>query len=1015
MAIRAQPSVIGQGSAIVIPGSTLFDDSTSDYLSRTPGSTSNRKTFTRSYWVKLTQPDRDYDVCVFTAAGSDANNRYHSGINGDGKFYKYEKIGSDKLDCTSDSVFRDRSGWYHFVEQTDTTNGEPSHRYRVYVNGSQIDLTFSTSYSQDLDTLTNNTNAMTIGARYDASNDEMCANMCEHYLIDGLAIGPGYFGFTDPITNTWRPRKFTAEGTTVNDGTVFSNGMTAAGSGGWKGGYGPDQSFDGGLTTRARSSAPSNNGLITFTPATPIPYKSSIRAWNGTGDASMYSATWSLNGGTATKVWTTGWQTIATGSGKLKTLSTTRNGDGEYFSAIEIDGVVMVDSTTQNLAYGTNGFYLPLDGTGYSAFQTTGNMVQDQSGNQNNHTSSGSPKFTTDSPSGVSGQVNLSGITTTGYPTNYAGISPLFRNSAQGGTLESICVVRKGGTNAWYNSSASENRFKCNSIDVVLDYTQGGKYYWEMSSAGGGYCQMGLCREERLVDINRSGWGISGPGTGYGYQSDGTWGHNRTSLNTSAIHWETYGDIVGMVIDMDEYKIKAWVNGTKESYEVDFSGKIDFRYRHWWPMIALGHSSSDMNAAQDCNVWTGQEPFNYLPDIDNLKPLCAANLSKGTLIRPDTYFKPVMYTGEDSSNTSGTGNTWGIPVDVGFDPDLVVLKSKTQGYGWYWYDSVRRGNDSQGDPVPGAALECYNYIQSENTSAQVNNYGNGIGLRRNGFNVDVAGQAIGEANQGANNMIAYCWKAGGYSSTFNKDGVGYASASDAGLDAGSISPTGSSVNTKQGFSIIKYQGNGNNVTIAHGLNEAPTLLIQKFVSGGGNWNIWMSALSSTERLTFTDSANDTGYWNSTLPTDTVFSIGSGINDDGVDMIAYLWHDIPGVQKFGRYYGNNEGANGPYIQLGFRPAVVICKGHDFTSNWNILDGTRDTNNLTSNILRFNSASAQSSTTSGTYAICGDITSNGFKIRGGSSTNDINDAGQEFIYLAWAESPFGNFNGAQSNAR
>ena len=28
------------------------------------------------------------------------------------------------------------------------------------------------------------------------------------YLIDGLQLGPGYFGYTDPLTNTWRPKKF---------------------------------------------------------------------------------------------------------------------------------------------------------------------------------------------------------------------------------------------------------------------------------------------------------------------------------------------------------------------------------------------------------------------------------------------------------------------------------------------------------------------------------------------------------------------------------------------------------------------------------------------------------------------------------------------------------------------------------------------------------------------------------------------------------------------------------------
>ena len=61
-------------------------------------------------------------------------------------------------------------------------------------------------------------------------------------------------------------------------------------------------------------------------------------------------------------------------------------------------------------------------------------------------------------------------------------------------------------------------------------------------------------------------------------------------------------------------------------------------------------------------------------------------------------------------------------------------------------------------------------------------------------------------------------KAGGSKNTFNVDGVGYASASDSGLTAGTIPPTGASVGTKQGFSIIKYEGNGvSGATLPHGL------------------------------------------------------------------------------------------------------------------------------------------------------------------------------------------------------
>ena len=68
--------------------------------------------------------------------------------------------------------------------------------------------------------------------------------MSNVYSIDGLALGPGYFGFTDPLTNTWRPKKFRAEGYTVNDGTVWSNLISADG---YVNSCGPTKAFDGSI------------------------------------------------------------------------------------------------------------------------------------------------------------------------------------------------------------------------------------------------------------------------------------------------------------------------------------------------------------------------------------------------------------------------------------------------------------------------------------------------------------------------------------------------------------------------------------------------------------------------------------------------------------------------------------------------------------------------------------------------------------------------------------------------
>ena len=70
-------------------------------------------------------------------------------------------------------------------------------------------------------------------------------------------------------------------------------------------------------------------------------------------------------------------------------------------------------------------------------------------------------------------------------------------------------------------------------------------------------------------------------------------------------------------------------------------------------------------------------------------------------------------------------------------------------------------------------------------------------------------------------MVAWTWKAGGNKNTFNVDDVGYASAAAAGLTGGDITPSGASVGTKQGFSIVKFTGPGSAgfQAVPHGLTK----------------------------------------------------------------------------------------------------------------------------------------------------------------------------------------------------
>ena len=124
-------------------------------------------------------------------------------------------------------------------------------------------------------------------------------------------------------------------------------------------------------------------------------------------------------------------------------------------------------------------------------------------------------------------------------------------------------------------------------------------------------------------------------------------------------------------------------------------------------------------------------------------------------------------------------------------------------------------------------------------------------------------------------------------------------------------------------------------------------------------------------------------------------------------MAYLWHDVPGLQKFGSYTGNGS-TDGPYVELGFRPALIWLKRNG-EGDWRIWDTTRDPVNVCDNKLYINNTAETGS--SDTNEI--DILSNGFKLR--SSVSEGNNSGDTYIYCAWAEAPTVDLFGGGANAR
>ena len=365
--------------------------------------------------------------------------------------------------------------------------------------------------------------------------------------------------------------------------------------------------------------------------------------------------------------------------------------------------------------------------------------------------------------------------------------------------------------------------------------------------------------------------------------------------------------------------------------------------------------------------------FKYTPPTDFLA-LCSGNQVISDDIDPAQTDND--YPGKQAASViyTGNGSTQSI-TGLGFKPDLVWLKSRSNTKANALFDSNRGvtkylSSDSQGTGATDTStLTAFGTDGFSLASPAANNLVNG-----NGFT-----------------YVGWCWKANG--GTTSSD------------SSGDITVTRQS-NTKGGFSILTYTGNGSaDQTIAHGLGATPAFIITKNTSSNSHWAVWHQSHTG-----YYGQIEDTGTWasdSSQFYTDGMTSNfigvkGSGAtNDSGSSMLAYVWSEIEGYSKFGTYIGNGN-ADGPFIYTGFRPAIYFVRVVTTSNNWFTYDKLRDGFNDQNDSLSWNSTAVEDNT----YEH--DIYSNGFKPR--DSNNATNQSGQTFIYGAWADVPF-KYNNAR----
>jgi hypothetical protein len=479
-----------------------------------------------------------------------------------------------------------------------------------------------------------------------------------------------------------------------------------------------------------------------------------------------------------------------------------------------------------------------------------------------------------------------------------------------------------------------------------------GKWYYEITSGGtrigAGFTTSGSLTQANLntgpIDVAAETFVITNAGEIYYGTTD--------SGNTTPAFGS--GVTMGFALDADEGKAWVTVNGSDwaDSSSGTSGDPTDGSNPTWTqtigtPVQPLCGDTSGGSFVTLATANFGQSAFAYTPPT-GYKAWNTDSLPAPAIADPSAYFQTTLYEGDGSTQSiDQDGNST-------FSPNFVWIKNRDAADAHALFDTVRGATE---------------VLSSNSTAAEATNDDTLTAFESDGF-------AIGDdviVNTNAESYVAWQWAEG----------------------------------ATPGLDIIAYTGNGSNRTIAHNLGVKPGMFIVKARDrDDANWGVYHSAVGATKSL-FLQSAgaafDSDEYFNDTEPTASVFTLGVNAqgNTDTKTYIAYVFAPVEGFSAFGSYAGNSS-TNGPMVNLGFRPAFLICKvGTGSTGSWRLFDTTRNPSNVTNKLIYPNLSNAEA--TSAEL----DILSNGFKIRVAGG-NDINDSGDTIVYAAFAESPFKTAN-------
>jgi len=1006
-----------QYASAAINKSLRFRSNSSAYLTRTPTVASNRQKWTWSGWVKKSKTGAYQMLFVAGQDPSNYCNLYYDQTADRIEFFNANAGANSGYFLTTNISYRDLVSWYHVVLAVDTT-ASTGNRAKLYVNGAQVNWTVSTDMALNYNTWINSTNPHQIAKDVTNSSQYFEGYLSEVNFIDGQALTPASFGQYD-ANNNWAPTPYAGTYGTNGFRLNFNNTTDSVTLG-----YdvsGNSNNFTGNNIVAVPNAIQAPNVLYYGTPGVAYSWTAPtgvtsvnylVVAGGGSGGAGYSGAP---GGGGGAGGMLTGTLSVTPGNSYTVVVGvgggpTGGNGAGggngnnsQFASIIATGGGGGGTQGSYNSSGGGSG---GSGGGGYGGTSGTGGGGASVGGQGNNggNSASGVGGGVGGGGGGGAGAAGGSGSGTTagaggnGLASSITGASVYYAGGGAGASNVAYAAAGLGGGGIQGFSGANGyggggggtgSGLTGGSGVVILSYTNAGSY---VGTGANRSIYQDNMYDAPVDNVDSSGNSIGNYATLNPYNTGGgSTTVTNGNLSTTAASTGTFSKILGTLpMSTGKWYWETTINlvgsganvgigdGTAPSGSFGLGGVVgELSYQSAGTsynsntVSAYGatYTTGDIigvaydadvgsitfyknNASQGTITGFSGTKFPAVGSSGGTSPQYTVNFGQqGFQYTPPTGFKALNTKNMKDVGAYNLPDTFGNFINT---PDLVWIKSRSGAYDNRLFDTVR---GSQRGLVANSNVA---------ESAEVNGVQS---FSPNGFTVGSAQ----DFNASASTYVSWNWNRG----------------------------------TVPGFDIVQYSGSGVAKTVAHNLGQAPKFMLVKKTSGIQAWSVWHTTLSADQYLVLNTTAAPatlTTMWNNQAPGNYSFSVGTdgNTNADSASYIAYLWAEVPGFSKFGKYTGNSA-ADGPFVYTGFKPRFVMVKavgtanGTNNNTVWTIWDTSRSTSNPTVLELYANSTGSEGTDSNGI-----DILSNGFKPRRNSEY--ANWTGTTYVYMAYAEAPF-----------